>query len=133
MAWPYEFLDLTKDEKHARRLALDRYASLAQLLVFAPTFVALLARLCVWAVARARTSKGDYNAIPASPSLKLKRTSIRGGWAATARKFKWWLQDDIVFRGQNWGQRDQWIFGLLWAAVLLVLCVVGTGRGKKAS
>jgi hypothetical protein len=131
MEFPYQFLDLTKEEKHLRRLTLDRYGNYAQLSALVPIALYLLYRAVVrvsdWALARFR--KTSYAAVPSSPVLKVRRNSNRGGWATVARKWKWWLQDDISLLGHHVGQRDQWIFGSFWAAFLLFLCVPETGRG----
>ena len=146
MAWPWEFLDLSPDERHARRLVLDRYGHYGALFSASPVLIMLLVRIVQWAVALTRTflirrgfqsrvgnfslSGSAYNVIPDSPSLKLRRLTARGSWEKWLRRTKWWLSDDVVVFGQRLGQRDLWVGGALWMAVLLLLCVVETGRGK---
>lgn len=133
MGWPYEFLDLSTEEKHLRRQALDRYASYAQLSAFVPVWLFLLYRLTSWAIGVAKSSKGSYDAIPNSPSLKSRRLSNAGSWGTHARQMQWWLNDEIVLFGQVWGRRDQFIVGTLWGIWLALLCVMGTGSGEAYS
>ncbi|CAK7233195.1 hypothetical protein SBRCBS47491_008526 [Sporothrix bragantina] len=146
MAWPWEFLELTPDERHARRLVLDRYGHYGALFSASPILVMLLVRIARWIVAfvqvrlshnrRSRSSgaagssssNARYDVIPDSPSLKSRRLTARGSWETLYRRAKWWLSDDVVIFGQGLGQRDLWAGGALWMAVLLVLCVVETGR-----
>ncbi|CAK7272854.1 hypothetical protein SEPCBS57363_005356 [Sporothrix epigloea] len=144
MAWPWKFMDLSPDERHARRLVLDRYGHYGALFSASPVLIMLLVRIVQWAVALNRTllirrgfpsrvgnfpmSGSVYNVIPDSPSLKLRRLTARGSWEKWLRRAKWWLSDDVVVFGQRLGQRDLWVGGALWMAVLLLLCVVETGR-----
>ncbi|KAI8626195.1 ferric reductase like transmembrane component [Xylariaceae sp. FL1651] len=129
MGWPYQFVELDDAQKQARRHALDRFALIAQLSALVPVAVFLLFRLVRWTIARATGSgRGAYSAVPGSPISKKQRLSIEGSWKASARKVAWWLGDDVVFLGWNWGPRDQMIAGFVWTAWLLGLCVVGTGN-----
>ncbi|CAK7266237.1 hypothetical protein SEPCBS119000_001918 [Sporothrix epigloea] len=144
MAWPWKFLELTPDERHARRLVLDRYGRYGALFSASPVLLMLLVRIVQYAVAllqtllhrqnsplgvgRTAVSSAIYNVIPDSPSLKLRRLTARGSWEKWVRRTKWWLSDDVVAFGQRLGQRDLWLGGALWTAVLLVLCVVETGQ-----
>ncbi|KAI5863704.1 metalloreductase Fre8 [Durotheca rogersii] len=128
MGWPYHFLDLDAEQKHARRQALDRYAACAQLSALVPIAVFLLYRFGSWLVGLALTEGGgDYAVVPHSPALKRRRQSCLGSLAGASRRVAWWLGDDVVFLGTRWGQRDQIIVGICWAAWLLFLCVIGTG------
>ncbi|KAK3899556.1 Ferric/cupric reductase transmembrane component 2 [Staphylotrichum tortipilum] len=134
MAWPnYHFIDLSGDEKHARRQTLDKYALYAQLSALAPVAVLLLYRLARRAVSAGASggsggARGDYAAVPSSPVLKERRSSNAGAWAARSRRARWWLGEDVVAAGMVLGQRDQWIVGILWTAWLLLLCVLETGE-----
>ncbi len=145
MGWPYKFLTIPPEERHQRRLVLDRYGVYAQLLVLAPVAVGLAVRLSAMAAtaaaSRARRARGggtggggggSYDAVPDSPSLKSQRLSARGTWASRARQLRWWLADDVRLFGQHWGHRDQWLLGGVWASLLLVLCVLETGKGACA-
>ena len=135
MAWPYEFITLTDEEKHLRRLSLDQYASLAHWSAFAPIPLILLLQLAKRVVRvisrRARDDGGEYQQVPGSPLAKARHMAASGELAARWRRFIWWMGDDIFFFGEHRGQRDEWVLGAVWMAWLLALCVVGTGRGKN--
>ncbi|CAK7208965.1 hypothetical protein SCUCBS95973_000291 [Sporothrix curviconia] len=146
MAWPWEFLELTSDEKHARRLVLDRYGHYGVLFSASPILVMLLVRIVQGTIAFVQTrlfqnrggrssgaagsssSNARYDVIPDSPSLKSHRLTARGSWEIWYRRVKWWLSDDVMIFGQGLGQRDLWAGGALWMSVLVILCVVETGR-----
>ncbi|XXH01280.1 hypothetical protein Hte_007635 [Hypoxylon texense] len=140
MAWPWwEIYALDAAEKEARRRSLDRHAAAAQLSALVPVAAAVLYRLASWAVRRlalalssssSSSSPRDaaYLAVPSSPALKRRRRSVAGSWAGASRKAAWWLGDEVVVLGVNWGQRDQVLVGVGWTVWLLLLCVVGTGR-----
>ncbi|EPE02372.1 metalloreductase fre8 [Ophiostoma piceae UAMH 11346] len=155
MHWPWEFQDLTPEERHARRLVLDRYGHYGFLLSVSPAIIMLAVRFTMWAVAffqvyasnyrlapgdpgsaypapsppaTPATSTAPYDGIPDSPSLKSRRLTTRGSWEAWLRRVKWWLSDDVVVFGQSWGQRDEWVVGSAYFAVLLTFCAVETGR-----
>lgn len=130
MGWPYDLATIPPEERKLRRLVLDRYGTYAQLLVLIPVVVVLVFRAASWASKAARARYVAYDAIPDSPSLKSQRLTIRGTWAIRARQVRWWLEDDVLFFGQHWGRRDEWIVGIAWASSLLLLCVLETGRGE---
>lgn len=130
MGWPYHFLTLDEAEKHARRLALDRYAGYAQLSSLIPVALVLLYRIGRWAARSAASRKESYNAVPNSPTLKFGRESETESWQTRMNQLRWWLADDVRLAGQWYGQRDQWVFGGLWTAWLLFLCVAETGQGE---
>ncbi|OAA59226.1 metalloreductase Fre8 [Niveomyces insectorum RCEF 264] len=147
MAWPYEFLELTDEEKDARRLVLDRYSHYAFLASLLPALLTFGVRAVLWAAAQVQARYGHlvggrsssnsggvadggaYAVIPDSPSLKSQRlTTTRGAWAARWRRAQWWLADDVVVWGQAYGQRDQWLAGAFWLVLMTALCVLETGR-----
>lgn len=130
MGWPYQFINLSEADKYIRRQALDRYAIYAQVSALFPVALFLLYRIARRTYRVATGQDGAYAAIPNSPSLKSQRQTAAAIWAATARKVLWWLGEDIYLWGQVWGQRDQWLAGILWACWLLILCVHGTGDGE---
>lgn len=133
MGWPYQFISLSAEERHARREVLDRYATYAQLSALLPVAVYLVFRLASWAkTTLAANRDGSYAAVPNSPGLKVQRQTVWGAWSTRLRKLRWWLGDDVYLFGRRYGQRDQLLFGSLWAAWLLVLCVVDTGNGNLA-
>jgi hypothetical protein len=127
MGWPYEFINLTDEEKHQRRIALEYYAYVAFLSAFAPCLVSILVRL-IARVRRARRSQ--YSEVPGSPGVKARQqrwiTRMIGKWSAA----QWWLGEDVYFLGSRWGQRDEWVLGVAWTLWMLILCVRGTGKGK---
>ncbi|KFA72917.1 hypothetical protein S40288_02175 [Stachybotrys chartarum IBT 40288] len=131
MGWAYEFITLSEEDKLLRRQALDFYAAVAHLSAFVPALVVLLARLLL---ARgggggggSSRAAGAYEEVPRSPVIKARRMSGPGGVRARWAMLRWWLRDDVCFRGAHWGQRDQWLLGAAWTAWLLLLTVLGTG------
>ena len=132
MWWPWEFISLTEDEHHTRRLALDSYASLAHYSAFLPVAAFLVFRLSLRILKGLKfgvNDQGSYQQVPRSPLAKALRQSQSGELSQRWRKFTWWMGDDVYFAGQHWGQRDEWLAGLGWTVWLSILCVVGTGKG----
>ncbi|KAI0594186.1 ferric reductase like transmembrane component [Biscogniauxia sp. FL1348] len=128
MGWPYQFVALDTDGKQARRHSIDRHAAYAQLSAFLPVCLFLLYRLAVWLVRKTLSpGRGAYSAVPDSPRLKKQRQTMLGYCATWLRRVCWWLGDDLLLLGLNWGRRDQLIAGAGWTMWLLFLCVVGTG------
>ncbi|KAJ4416724.1 hypothetical protein N0V85_002169 [Neurospora sp. IMI 360204] len=119
MDWPYQFLDLSQAEKHARRQSLGRYALYAQLSALIPIGLVWLNQTLNKS---SSSRKRDYTAVPSSDSFNTRKQS--NWWS----KLRWWLGEDVVAFGEVLGQRDQWVGGIAWAVWLLVLCVAGTGR-----
>ncbi|KAE8445606.1 hypothetical protein EG329_013240 [Mollisiaceae sp. DMI_Dod_QoI] len=124
MGWPYHLLDLTHDEKHQRRLALDRYGVYAQLSALIPILAYQLYRLAAWVYSERLRAKARYSAVPSSPSLKHDRTSTAETALSRWRAFVWWLEGEVA---PNWGLRIHWLAGGFWMAWLLFLCVHETG------
>ncbi|KAK1783291.1 ferric reductase like transmembrane component-domain-containing protein [Copromyces sp. CBS 386.78] len=120
MDWPYQFLNLSQAEVHARRLSLDRYALYAQLSALIP--IGLIWLYQTVNKSSSSRQKRDYTAVPSSDSFNTRKQG--NGWS----KLRWWLGEDVVAFGEVLGQRDQWAGGIFWAVWLLVLCVAGTGR-----
>ncbi|KAJ0117266.1 metalloreductase fre8 [Diaporthe amygdali] len=130
MGWPWKFVSLDEDEVRLRRQTLDRYAGYAQLSAFIPVLLFLIYRLVSRAIRAIEAKKGAYNAIPESPLRKVRRQGPLGAWESRYRYLQWWLGDDVVFLGQNWGQRDEWVFGLGWGLWMAILTVLGTDDGE---
>lgn len=127
MGWPYEFITLTDEEKHQRRISLEYYAHVAFLSAFIPCLISVSAQL----IARARRARrGQYSEVPGSPGAKASRqrwaARMAGRWSAA----QWWLGGDVCLLGSRWGQRDEWVLGVAWTLWLLILCVRGTGKGE---
>lgn len=142
MGWPYEFVSLTPEEKHARRSVLDLYARIAHLSALAPGIIIALFLLARQAIRYIKSkvggenstnssSHGTYAEIPRSPLAKAHRLSARGSMEARWTSFKWWMSDDVHFLGTSWGQRGEWILGGAWTAYLLILCFLQTGKGSN--
>lgn len=132
MGWPYAFIDLSDEEKAIRRQSLDFYAAVAHYSALIPILAVLLSHLIQRAVqSRRKGANGaDYQQLPHSPVVKAARLSGRDGIGAVWRRLQWWMGDDVYFAGGHWGQKDQWVIGSIWMVWLLVLCVLGTGRGQ---
>ncbi|EXA52431.1 hypothetical protein FOVG_00723 [Fusarium oxysporum f. sp. pisi HDV247] len=125
MGWPYEFLTLTDEEKHQRRLSLDYYAYIAHLSAFVPALLFLVIRL----INRVRKGRNSgYLQVPGSPGVKANRQRWISRVMEKGPIVQWWLGEDVVFMGRHWGQRDEWVLGTAWAVWLLVLSVRGTGK-----
>lgn len=133
MGWSYSFDPISKEDKHLRRLALDRYALIGFASSFAPLIAALLVRgvLALLAYYNARSNPdaqgGRYAEIPTSPAIKAQRFTTQGKLAASWRKLVWWMQDDVQVAGTSWGQKGDWLVGSIWTVWLLSLSVIGTG------
>lgn len=129
MSWPWKFVDVDDAGKELRRNTLNRYAGYAQISAFGPVFLVLIYRLALWII-KTFDARRNYSSVPVSPSRKMRRQSGLGVWEARYRLFQWWLGDDVVFLGQHWGRRDEWVFGLAWGAWMLTLSVLETGDGE---
>ncbi|KAI3401115.1 hypothetical protein diail_261 [Diaporthe ilicicola] len=127
MGWPWSFVSLDKAEIALRRQTLNKYAGIAQLSAFIPVLLFLVYRLVSRAITAFEAKKGAYDAIPESPLRKVRRQGPLGVWESRYRQLQWWLGDDVVFLGQTWGQKDEWVFGLAWGVWMTILSVSGTG------
>ncbi|KAH7369795.1 hypothetical protein BKA65DRAFT_416902 [Rhexocercosporidium sp. MPI-PUGE-AT-0058] len=126
MAWPYKIiLELTEEEKHSRRVLLDRYGVYAQLSALIPILCYQLYRLAIWVSFARRRSKVSYSEVPSSPISKHGRDSKTGGVVMRWRVFRWWLGGEVA---EGWGIRGQWIAGVVWGGWLLFLCGKETGE-----
>ncbi len=126
MTWPYHMVELTHEQKHERRLMLDRYGVYAQLSALVPIIFYQLYRLGVWVYSERQRSKVRYSAVPSSPTLKRSRNSTAGGLVKKWRQVAWWLESEVA---PGWGLRGQWIATGTWISWLLLLCVHKTGIG----
>jgi len=127
MSWPYGIdLDLTHDQKHERRLVLDRYGVYAQLSAFIPILAYQLYRLGAWVYSERQRAKVTYEAVPSSPGMKRARQSTSGLIVTKWRSIVWWLESEVA---EGWGLRGHWIALGGWTTWLLFLCVHKTGDG----
>ncbi|SPJ81658.1 related to ferric reductase [Fusarium torulosum] len=125
MGWPYEFLTLSDEEKHQRRLSLDYYAWIAHLSAFTPALLFVIARF-INRIRRGGSS--GYSQVPGSPGVKANRQRWISRVMGKGPMVQWWLGEDVWFLGSHWGQRDEWILGVAWTVWLLVLSIHGTGK-----
>lgn len=130
MGWPYHLVDLTHDEKHQRRLTLDRYGVYSQLSALIPVIAYQLYRICVWVYSERQRARVRYSAVPGSPGVKHDRASTASSLVRKWRSTVWWLEGEIA---PNWGLRIHWVAGGSWMVWLLFLCVNETGEGKLVS
>jgi hypothetical protein len=126
MDWPYHLLDLSDEQKHERRILLDRYGVYAQLSALVPILVYQLYRLGVWVCSERQRSKVAYSAVPSSPTLKQSRHSTSSAIVRKWRSTVWWLESEIA---PGWGLREHWIAAGCWTSWLLFLCTHKTGDG----
>ncbi|ATY65330.1 Flavo transmembrane component [Cordyceps militaris] len=134
MGWPYEFVSLTPEQKHARREVLDRYgflahcSALAPVLVFGLVHLARLAYAYATGTLRGVDGQGTYAEIPNSPAIKARETTATRKLHTTWAKLWWWMGDEVRVAGTSWGRREEWVLGLSWTAWLLLLCTLETGK-----
>ncbi|PHH52905.1 putative metalloreductase AIM14 [Ceratocystis fimbriata CBS 114723] len=134
--WPLSFMALTEADKKLRRPILDRYANytlLATLLLILGIGLARFAARTVWQTQKmvgrntnsASSHRENYYLLGGPTSPKIESGSLTG-WRLRLSKVQWWLGGDITISGQNWGQRDIWVGGALWSAILAFLSVYET-------
>ena len=141
----YHFIDLTKEQKHARRIALDAAASTAQWSALVPLLAFAGYRLLRYALrvgqhgAAAAEDPADSPAdVPSSPYVKagarftsrFRSGSIAHRAAVSWRQASWWAGEPVRLFGASWGTRAGWLVGGNWLVWLLFCCFVGTGEGK---
>jgi len=132
MRWPYAFLDLTDAQKLERRRLLDWYGDCAQWSVLLPLLAVQLCFLVSW-INRRFTNPNDLDT-PSSPRAKEARLLSRGaaqGWAAWFRRARWWLGGRVELGEDVFGSRGEVLGVLVWAAWLVLLCFLETGRGEQ--
>ena len=147
----YHFIDLTKEQKHARRIALDAAASTAQWSALVPLLAFAGYRLLRYALrvgqhgAAAAAAGEDPSSdspadVPSSPYVKagarftsrFRSGSIAHRAAVSWRQASWWAGEPVRLFGASWGTRAGWLVGGNWLVWLLFCCFVGTGEGKFA-
>jgi hypothetical protein len=125
----YSFIDLSDDQKHARRDSLDFYAAGAQVSIGIVLALIQIYYLCIWV--SSRFGKGDVEGRPSSPYAKHEEEIKRGFMKARAknvwRRLLWWMGDEV---GGGMGRKGEWALGAIWLGWLLCLCIIGTGEGK---
>lgn len=128
MDWPYHLVDLSPEQRHERRIIIDRYGVYAQLSTLVPILAYQLYRLATWVyAARQRQKDAQYDAVPSSPRLKHAKLARTHGLISGLRSLLWWAEGEAA---EGWGERGHWIAGGAWMSWLLFLCVHKTGDGK---
>ncbi|KIW01090.1 uncharacterized protein PV09_07377 [Verruconis gallopava] len=123
----YSFIDLTKEQAHARRLLLDRYGLIAQLSLFFVLVTIQIYHFLAWLTRRC--GEVDIERTPSSPYLKAGIENDKLSWKTKAKrcsaKIRWWMDDEVA---SEWGKKGEWIGGALWMSWLLTLCFRETGE-----
>ncbi|KAL6788607.1 ferric reductase like transmembrane component [Trichoderma sp. SZMC 28012] len=127
MDWPYQFVTLSEADRHKRRILNDQYGLYAHLSPLVPIFGLLLVRLIRWRLRKLTGKQAPYDAEATSSAVAIYEASVASSPLALWRRFAWWLSDNVEFAGLTLCQRDQLIFGGVWAAWLLFLCTKDTG------
>ncbi|KAF2650523.1 hypothetical protein K491DRAFT_731288 [Lophiostoma macrostomum CBS 122681] len=128
MNWPYQFVKLSQEQKHERRQILDQYALYAQFSALFPIAFFVLLRFNRSLLKRIMGEVPTYNAVKTSPVIETKNQSPDSSILVKWRRWRWWLGDDVEIAGRCLGHRGQLLFGGLWAAWLLFLCINETGN-----
>ncbi|KAF2834735.1 hypothetical protein M501DRAFT_963800 [Patellaria atrata CBS 101060] len=125
----YTFPELSKPEKHARRQALDHYASIAQ---WSPVLVLLgfqVYHILCWIARKRRVSDQELSR-PSSPYVKAVEANsgaIVRKTRAVWKRARWWAGEEVV-EGWGWGTTGEWVVEGVWGLWLSILCVRGTGH-----
>jgi hypothetical protein len=130
MGWPYQFVKLSQEQKHERRLLLDQYALYAQFSALFPIAFFMLLRFNRNILKKITGEVASYNAVKTSPIIETKNRPRDSSVVVKWRQWSWWLGDDVEIAGKNLGRRSRLIFGGLWTTWLLFLCINETGNGK---
>ncbi|KAL7907817.1 ferric reductase like transmembrane component [Trichoderma velutinum] len=128
MDWPYQFVTLSEADRHKRRILNDTYGLYAHLSPLVPILGLLLVRLVRWSLKKSTDKQPPYDAEATSSAVAFYEASVARSPLALWRRFSWWLSDNVKFAGLTLCQRDQLMFGGVWAAWLLFLCTKDTGK-----
>lgn len=118
----WHFVDLTQDQKHERRILLDRCGAIAQASVLVPLVVLQLYFGVCWLHDRLRRSHDIDQKTIHDQSLFQAITRIR--------QWIWWAGEPVEVLGYHVSTRGDLIAATAWTAWLLLLCVLQTGDGK---
>ncbi|KAF2757943.1 hypothetical protein EJ05DRAFT_510806 [Pseudovirgaria hyperparasitica] len=123
MAFGYEFVDLSDEQKHARRVALDTNGAYLQLSVLFVLLTIYASAWMTWLVER-YTPRDDGP--PKSPFQRANNQTQKGVFGHTRLLWKrvlWWSGGPLM---RGWGTRGQWVCGSLWSLWMLYLCLRNT-------
>ncbi|KAF4555661.1 Ferric reductase NAD-binding domain-containing protein 2 [Elsinoe fawcettii] len=115
----WRFVDLSEAEKHRRRVLLDRYSLVAQLLPLLPLLALSLSRLST-NLLRPTPQR------PSSPSLKA--SSPRPSPLRSLHYLRFWLSSPVHLLGLHLGSNALVLSSLTWTLVLLYLSAADTGE-----
>lgn len=128
MMWPYQFVDLTEQQKDRRRELLDRHALIAQISPLAPLLVVQIVYF-ISQMNRKRDSQKTLE-VPSSPYLKGQSFASAQTWTIRLRKLAWLMGNDVVVFGETLGTKGQVLSALMWTVWLLCLSIAYTGNGQ---
>ena len=134
MGFLWHFIDLTTEQKHQRREALDRYAFLAQVHILIPLVILQIYFAFAWLAIRLRR-KVDDTAPPSSPYLKKSFTSTSTLLRETSlawRRFVWSAGEPVEIYRSFIATRGEILGATIYTIWLLSLCVLGTGDGEAS-
>lgn len=119
----YEFVELDKAAKVARRQSLDESASIAQWSILPILALIQLAFLAQWVIARCA---GETPRSPHPQPMTIGRNTWIVRTKATWTKFRWWADEPLR---KGWFTSGETLLAGIWTLWLLFLCVNKTGNG----
>lgn len=120
----WHFVDLTQDQKHERRILLDRYGAIAQASVLVPLILLQLYFALCWLDERLKR-RHDFDS-----KANRDRSNVLSQAITTIRQWAWWAGEPVEILGYHVSSRGELIAANTWTAWLILLCVVQTGDGK---
>ena len=123
----WHFVDLTQDQKHERRILLDRYGAIAQASVLIPLLLLQIYFGLCWLHDRLER-KTDLD-----QKLIQGRSSALSKVIVGIRQWTWWAGEPVEIFGYHVSNRGESIVAVSWTLLLLLLCVLQTGDGKCSS
>ncbi|KAK8247627.1 ferric reductase like transmembrane component-domain-containing protein [Phyllosticta capitalensis] len=118
----YEFFELDKAAKVARRQSLDESASIAQWSILPILALIQLAFLAQWVIARCA---GETPRSPHPQPMTIGRNTWIVRTKATWTKFRWWADEPLR---KGWFTSGETLLAGIWTLWLLFLCVNKTGN-----
>ncbi|GAB7346389.1 hypothetical protein MBLNU457_5093t1 [Dothideomycetes sp. NU457] len=118
----WHFVDLTQDQKHERRILLDRYGAVAQASVLVPVILLQLYFALCWLHDRLKR-KYDFDQKTTSDQSNVLFQTI-----TTIRQWTWWAGEPVEILGYHVSTRGEMIAAISWTAWLILLCILQTGN-----
>ena len=120
----WHFVDLTQDQKHERRILLDRYGAIAQASVLIPLLLLQIYFGLCWL----------HDCLKRKTDLDQKSTHGRSNALSKVivgiRQWTWWAGEPVEIFGYHVSNRGESIAAVSWTLWLLLLCILQTGNGK---